>query len=334
MKIRSLNLSVLCIFLILNLFVPLALADEPVGSPASDLRRLQRFHAGRQVPGLGWYINEDYVPKSVAALLTRVKHAMRDQIVEAMEHDVDAAVTAEAMQAAVARRFAQAGLKIRRDDDGLYFGRVFLTRSAEVSGHPYLRAVTLVIGIPTGDDTSLYLFSRGPSGWKLVLSSEFNGYRRVDRAQSGLRYAVSPPAADGSWFVVTSSINNHVASSWQQVTYAALSPGDDPEHPRTLAWGHHGIFLAGYEDEQKAYQLGVEAEGFSISLPFDFAADRPGAMWATVGYGITSGVAQRRTRVCRLKGPRGRVIPCSIARGAVLAKQLRAQKESAVNERD
>ena len=333
MKLRRLNLSILRAFLILNLFIPAAVAGESSGSPATDLRRLQRFHAGRQVPGVGWYINEDYVPKSVALLLTRVKHAMRDQIVKAMAQDVDGAATSEAMQAAITRRFAQAGLKIRRDDDGLYFGRVFLTRPAEVPGHPELRAVTLVIGIPWGDDTSLYIFSRRPSGWELILSSEVNGYTRVYRAQSRLRYAVSPPAADGSWFVVTGSINNHFASNWQQITYAALSPGEGPEHPRILARGQHGIFL-GYEDEQEAYQLAVKADGFRISMSFDTAADRPGAMWETVGYGIADGMAQRQPRVCRLNGPRGKAIPCSIARGAVLAKQLAAEKKSAANQRE
>jgi len=112
-----------------------------------NLRQLQSLRAGESIRDFGT-IHEDFVPKRVRSIMTLAKHDMRDQIVAAMGQDTDAGAPPDAIEAAIARRFEQTGLRERRGDSYLRFARRFVLRAAEVPRHPELRAITLVIGIP------------------------------------------------------------------------------------------------------------------------------------------------------------------------------------------
>ncbi|SRR5216683_1784766 len=300
----------LLLFQILYLTCGFAMQAEPLSEPAKNLRQLQALRAGESMRELGWTINEDFVPKRVRAMLTRTKHNMRDQIVAAMGQDMDAGAPPDAIEAAIARRFEQAGLREHRGDSSLRYARRFVLQAAEVPGQPELRAITLVIGIPLGDDSSLYIFAHGPSGWRLVLSSEVNGYVSVAKAQSRIRYQVSPSAGDGSWFVVTGGISNHYASAWQVLTYTAQMPGDDPEHPRVLVREKSTIYIGGFEDERQAFQLLLSANGFHIEFPRDFGPNQTGIVWAVYSYDIAEGRARPHAPECHLNRVRGRRIAC------------------------
>jgi hypothetical protein len=286
------------------------LAGETRPSPAENLRHLQAARAGRSVYEPDSTFDEDFVRKPVRAMLTRAKHDMRDQIVAAMSQDPEIGARPDAIQAAIKRRFGQAGLKERRGDDLLRYASRFGAHVSEVPEHPELMAVTLSIEIPLGDDTSLYVFARGPSGWDMVLASEVNGYASTTRAQSRFRYKISPSADDGNWFVVTGSITNHAASAWQAVTYTAQMRGADPEHPRIMVQKSRSIYVGGFEEETDAFQLIPSANGFRISFPQEFTSGGVGTVWAVYSYDIAEGRARPHAPECHLNRLRGRRIPC------------------------
>ncbi len=305
---RVLFLQIL--FLFLCVATPRALAGDAARSPAENLRQLQALRAGYLYEELNWTVNAEFVPKPVRAKLTRLKHDLRDRIVAAMEQDADAEARPDAIKEAITLRFKKDGLTEHGREDYLRYARRFRVHAAEPPGHPELRTVILEIGIPVGYDSSLYIFSRRASGWGLVLSSEVNGYASVQEAQAFFGYKVSPSAADGSWFVVTGSVNNYAVSAWQGLTYTAQVPSDDPERPRVMVREHHKICLfdfLGHED--KAFELAPSVGEFRVSFPHEFAHEH-GIAWVVDRFRIEDGRARKISRECHFNRARGRRIRC------------------------
>jgi hypothetical protein len=144
------------------------------------------------------------------------------------------------------------------------YGHVLDVIVKAVPQHTDLLAVGVIIDVYWDQDESLYIFQHGETGWTNILAAEVNDYSNIADAQSSrFNYVVSPPAADGSWFVVTSSVNPHKASAWQHVTYAALAPGPDAFHPRKLVRRTHALYVGG-DDESHACTLTATAIGFHV----------------------------------------------------------------------
>jgi hypothetical protein len=271
---------------------------------AEALAKLQahedEFAAGRVAP---W----------VRPLITEVKHGMRGLIVEELSRPRPAGEVAAEIRGAILRRFGKTGLR-RRKDAGqcLYCYAHGFDVQAELltRRRPELLAVVLKIDIPWGDDSSLYVFERRGRAWANVLASEINDYESVEDSQSRFRYRVSPTAADGRWFVVTGSVNNHEASAWHWVRFAALAPSAEggPLRPTVLAHERRTIYLAGFDDETRAYRFRVAPGGFSVSFPTD--AKPEGEIWARYAYEVVHGEARAKPPVCHMGRVRGRVYPC------------------------
>jgi hypothetical protein len=130
------------------------------------------------------------------------------------------------------------------------------------AGRSDLIAVTTMLGVTCGDDTSLYIFRRVETGWKLILAQEANDFALVSGAQGMFSYDIS--AQDSKdFYVVTVNVNPWCTSNWQSIRYSALRIGRDAYEPVVLAKGEETIYIG---VDPPVYQLVVRPKSFSISF--------------------------------------------------------------------
>ena len=215
--------------------------------------------------------NEDGdVPRHVRLLLTEFKHQLRDLVSAMLNHDVGTGSKPPAViRSIIVKSLRENQIPFLAGDYNrsvFAYGKVFDVKVHAPADHPDFLAVTIEVAASWGEDASLYIYQRQAAGWVNVLSAEETGYANALTAQSRFRYVISPPATDGSWFVVTASINPHPVSAWQQIRYKVLVPGSDADHPRILMRRQSTIYLAGHDDESLAYDLSATRTGFRVSF--------------------------------------------------------------------
>lgn len=258
------------------------------------------------------YFTEEFFEPELQDLIFNVKHGMRDLIFAELRKDQPANQSAAEIRRAILRRFRDAGLKkwkISPEVLCLCFGHSFDVR-VEVSpgGHSELLGVILDLDIAWGDESSLYIFQKQGKGWKIVLADEVNWYDNPEDSQSWFRYQISPRSRDGFWFVVTGSVNNHMVSRWQYVTYTALAPGADPLRPRLLARKTEFADVHVVDDHLRAYRFKVTAESFKVSYVHDWKDFQE--LWVSHAYRIRQGRAYEEPAVCHFRRLNGKVIVC------------------------
>lgn len=255
---------------------------------------------------------EEFFEPELQDLIFNVKHGMRNLIFAELRKDQPANESAAEIRRAILRRFRDAGLKkrkIRSEGYCLCFGHSFDVR-VEVSpgGHSELLGVILDLDIAWGDESSLYIFQKQGKGWKIVLADEVNWYDNPEDSQSWFRYQISPRSRDGFWYVVTGSVNNHMVSRWQDVTYTALAPGADPLRPRLLARRRESADVHSADDHLRAYRFKVTTESFTVSYVHDW--DDFQALWVSHAYRIRQGRAYEEPAVCHFRRLNGKAIVC------------------------
>lgn len=140
------------------------------------------------------------------------------------------------------------------------FGYLVELEVRQPTHHPELLAVVTTISIPCGSDSSLDLYHRVGSAWELSMVVESNGYADVSGAQGSFQFAVSPPDAEGNWFVVTADVNPWCSSNWQSLRYKVLRPGNAANLPQPLLKEETGIYIG----VDQPYRLTVRQKGFEI----------------------------------------------------------------------
>lgn len=199
------------------------------------------------------------VTAAEAARITRVKHEVRDAVAAALETEGD--------PGQAQRQFNEAARTFEGVD----------VRFRDVENHPDLVAVTASIDIPCGTDTSLYLFRLGSGGWRLIFAREANGYRTVGGALDSFSYAVSPPDAEGNFFVVTASVNPWCSSTWQALRFDVRRIGPDPYASRILFADNQSIFV------EMDYELEVGVDDVRVqwhaSQSLDFGRHTRDHVW-------------------------------------------------------
>jgi hypothetical protein len=144
-------------------------------------------------------------------------------------------------------------------DDFSFLYDVTVRRPAQ---HPDLMAVVTNLTIPCGSDASLNLYRRNGAGWQLILVAESNGYKNISGGQGSFQFAISPPDAEGHWYVIAADVNPWCSSHWQQLRYHVLRPGDDADHPLVLLDEHTSIYLG----TEQPYRLNLNPHGFELHI--------------------------------------------------------------------
>jgi len=247
------------------------------------------------------------IPARMRVLQTRFKDQLRSLIAEVLDENVGSiSKPADGIRPMIRAKFKALGIITRTKEHlpQFSFGHVLDVTVSRPPEHPDFLVVGLVIDASWDEDESLYVFQHQSKGWVDVLSAEVNDYHQVWLAQSSqFKYAVSPPAKDGSWFLVVASVNPHMASAWQHLTYTVLVPGRDPDHPKALVRHRHDIYL---EDEPYCHIKTTE-DGFRIWFPVGFS---PAEERYTDQYRISNGIARRINVRCRTRDDLGHLVAC------------------------
>ncbi|HEX9965712.1 MAG TPA: hypothetical protein VGB04_12100 [Allosphingosinicella sp.] len=131
---------------------------------------------------------------------------------------------------------------------------------SRVAGHPNMLAVVATLGIRCGSDSMLLLYRRSGTGWEEAMVRRSAPYREIRGGWADLRFAVSPPDAEGRWFVATVSTTPWCTSAWQGLPYELARPGPAPDRPRVILRGKGTIYLGDESDlilraERGAFEL-------------------------------------------------------------------------------
>jgi hypothetical protein len=234
---------------------------QQTDSISSNVRALQ------QVDGEAVY--DSKIPPDVRALLTRLKHQLRDLVSQTLDASVYASTPARVAQARMLAALRREGVTPPRPNDDVHtFGNVISINITRPREHPDLIAATTTISVHCGEDSSLYLFRHEGARWRLLLADEANGYEQVNGAQGSYNFRLSPPDARGDFFVVTTEVTPWCTSAWQLMRYRVLRVGREAYGPRLILRGEEGIYLG---TDFEGFRLGATAGTFT--LRFDASQD-------------------------------------------------------------
>lgn len=229
-------------------------SSSSIDSVASTVRAL------REVNGEAVY--DSKIPPEVRALLTKLKHQLREQIQKTLDASADARTPAGVLNAKVLAALRREGVTTGGPKDDVHtFGSVVSVNIYRPRGHANLVAATTTVSVHCGSDSSLYLFRREGARWRLVLADESNDYEQVNGARERFDFRVSPPDARGDFFVVAADVNPWCTSNWQMMRYRVLRVGDEAYRPRVVLKGDDSIYLG---TELEGFRLDATANTFTL----------------------------------------------------------------------
>jgi hypothetical protein len=182
-------------------------------------------------------------------LITSLKHQLRDLITLTLQANPDQ--EAAELKQGVLSQLSSIGVGEPEDanpapagaDCRFPYGAIYNVEVERPNQANDLIGVTTSLGVVCGEDTSLYVFERKGSNWKVVLARESNGYEDVSGAQGRFQYAISPRDRSGRYFVVSADISPWCSSNWQAIRYRSERPGSSPSSPAVIASGEGTTFL-------------------------------------------------------------------------------------------
>jgi hypothetical protein len=97
-----------------------------------------------------------------------------------------------------------------------------------------LLSITSTFTIACGTDSLLLIFQPENRRWREVLKWQSSPYHRAFGALNELHYVVSPPDAQGRWYILASDEPASCSSCWGGLSYYTLRPAEgsaDPNQP-------------------------------------------------------------------------------------------------------
>ena len=142
-------------------------------------------------------------------------------------------------------------------DSGASSPRVHVARPP---GHTERVVVVLEFEIPCGTDSVLAVMRRrgGVVAPELVVRAD--DYASISGGRLLSDWSMAPPAADGSFYLVTANASPWCSSSWRGIHYVAVAPSDDPKKPRVLA-----EYSGSAQVWDSVASIDARADGFTLS---------------------------------------------------------------------
>lgn len=219
------------------------------------------------------------IPVAAKPVLTTLKHQLRDLIAHRLRFE-KRRVSTQQLQARAIVDLSNLGLIDNEEGcvivDANYFDRgydygdidsITVTRPHDCFD---LIAVTTMLGICCGEDTSLYLFKYEGEAWKLIVADEKNDYDSISDGRRLFEFGLSWPDENNDIFVVTASVNPWCSSNWQSITYRVSRPGAEAYEPRVLLSRTQTIYLRA---EDPPYRLEVGDSSFTLRFYGDKYSD-------------------------------------------------------------
>ncbi|WP_437637533.1 hypothetical protein [Sorangium sp. So ce854] len=192
-------------------------------------------------------------PAGAPALLGALKAELRGVVERALDD-------AEGAPPAAARDRAMAELErlgVRPAPEERRWGGLIDLRIEQPAAHPELRVALVTLAVPCGEDSSLYVFERGPAGFRLALAQESDVSERTSEGNR-LSYGFVPGRPEGRWALVVSSAGSSCVSLWRTLTTRVLLRGTDPLRPRAAFAGSRRFHLPA------GHALAMTASGFTL----------------------------------------------------------------------
>ncbi len=178
------------------------------------------------------------LPKVKDTTIAFVKHSLDEIGASALSaSDADLTVTLQGS-------FAAAGIAVDLEQRT---GGLVALRASHPAAHPQLLAVDFSVEFGHGGDDVLCIFERTGDEFMPVLVRRFDGYESIGEARWLSTWAISPPAPDGSWFVIEARSHAWISSLWRGIRYAILEPGPRADQPKLLLQGHDSAYIGGEE---------------------------------------------------------------------------------------
>jgi len=208
------------------------------------------------------------VPPAAQKLLPEFKAGLREIIGRTLNEHPSS--SSEALHKQILADLKKEGIDVLNavQHDGYYtadgddFGSLYDVTVRQPARHSDLMAVVTNLTIPCGSDASLNLYRRNGAGWQLILVEESNGYKDISGGQGSFQFGVSPPDADGNWYVVAADVNPWCSSNWQQLRYKVLRPGEGANRPAVLLDEHTSVYLG----TDLPYKLTLNPHGFELHI--------------------------------------------------------------------
>lgn len=201
---------------------------------------------------------ETEVPPSTGQAIERVKDRIRGFVAARMAC-APAGPEPEALAAAMTAEGGQA-----RPDPAFpvadRHGERLSYEVLRVPRHPRMLAVVTTLAINCGSDSMLILYRHESGRWRETMVRRSPPYQEIKGGWEDLRFAVSPPDAQGRWFVATASTTPWCTSAWHGLPYELARPGPSPERPRVFFRDKSIIYLGDEAD------LTLRAERDSFEL--------------------------------------------------------------------
>src|SRR6267143_1399834 len=181
--------------------------------------------------------SENDVPPLGRPLLTQLKHQLRDLIAETLNERGQRARTPQQIRSAVLRHLKELGVGLKPvspehqktpGPESYKYGYIYDIQIQQPEAHKELLVAVTRLQVNPGSDSSIYVFEKAEQRWSLILAQEANDYPTIAGAQAGLKYGVSPPDANGQWFLATTHVNLWCTSMWQGLYYRVLRLGTNP----------------------------------------------------------------------------------------------------------
>jgi hypothetical protein len=240
------------------------------------------------------------IPDDARTLLKTLKHQLRDLIESTLnDHGTRNNPNPAQVRVKVLSALKRRGVSVALPQQGMsaneYFSTTYvygqidgvtIKRRANLPG---LIVATVTLDLQCGEDTSIYLFRKHGSHWRLDLAQEANDYAEISGAQGRFDYALSPPDRFGRFVLVPVNVNPWCTSKWQSIRYAVLRIGRTPESPNVIARGDETIFLG----NDHPYRLRVAERGFRLDFDGESNPDE---------------IVRRHHLVYRIDGARARLV--------------------------
>jgi TonB family protein len=229
----------------------LALLLMQVATPAAIRDIVARL---RHVPADG-----GAVPPQASADLTALKHSLRDLISQTVGASGAIEAVPEELQARVIEQLEREDVPV--GDEG-EFGVITAIKLSQPREYPGWLAASVSLGIPYGDDTSLYVFQIRGDSWQLALTVETNGYDSIDGAQGWLQYRVA--CWSGKPFLITTDHNPWPSSNLQGLRLKVLRVGPQPDHPIRLVSRSFTYYVGSEQVSIRDGGVGLIYKGVSL----------------------------------------------------------------------
>ncbi|HEX8238609.1 MAG TPA: hypothetical protein VF574_02590 [Allosphingosinicella sp.] len=188
--------------------------------------------------------DDTLVDPAAGSRIEETKDRLRD-FVRAMMDCAPTSVEPSTLAAAMAQR---AGTDDPEPGPADRHGDRIAYEVSRLEAHPDMLAVVATLGIRCGSDSMLMLYGRDGRRWRELMVRRSEPYRKVSGGWGDLRFAVSPPDAQGKWFVATVSTTPWCTSAWQRMPYELARPGPAPDRPKILFRGENGVYLGNEAD--------------------------------------------------------------------------------------